>query len=462
MSIQRHDGFLGLFEYDDRVWEIIPKGNLKVSVGSPDHPVVITNETDVLHYKLSKVVRGTIRVPKGLFNAAFLFAECIIDEGTIISFDGVTLIENLYATFVKCKFLKNVVISDLLGQSVYYGADYMFCNCKFDAPVKMLNCDVSVYRKSSMFRMFAWSNYCKNIVDPFIVVHSNEITLSETFRDCRVVYLEDAFAPFNSYNSSLILDKTFINSSINGKGFSDFKERRVRFINTFENASFLGEFSISCFGFILDNGEDFPSTFEMFKGANLPIAFRVDVSPGSYRMGSDVSGGFRRMFAETAPEYIDFGMKMSHYPDACYAGMFDDCELPDYITATDPKKIIEQFNRKYNYMFNNEDGATRVRVDDCKKQMTSLLKECRSLSEAKRKLLNDSWSVEEVYMTASELSRVLTANCSVELKSAFQVDNGSSRYTVGEVKRKLLDRGYPIEVIDNCIVGYLEGEYLVR
>lgn len=30
--------------------------------------------------------------------------------------------------------------------------------------------------------------------------------------------------------------------------------------------------------------------------------------------------------------------------------------------------------------------------------------------------------------------RVLISNCSVELKSELQVDNGSSKYTVGEVK----------------------------
>lgn len=54
--------------------------------------------------------------------------------------------------------------------------------------------------------------------------------------------------------------------------------------------------------------------------------------------------------------------------------------------------------------------------------------------------------------TESERSllRVLISNCSVELKSEFQVDNGSLNILYVRLK-KLLGREYPVEVIGNCV-----------
>lgn len=47
-----------------------------------------------------------------------------------------------------------------------------------------------------------------------------------------------------------------------------------------------------------------------------------------------------------------------------------------------------------------------------------------------------------------------------ELNKLFKLQDGVSSYTVGEVRKKLINSGYPSDTVNKGIVDYLENQYI--
>lgn len=107
----------------------------------------------------------------------------------------------------------------------------------------------------------------------------------------------------------------------------------------------------------------------------------------------------------------------------------------------------------------------------CKKELLKLLKEGKTISEARQSLVSSCIDLsgysqhdfEELLDSAVIfISEALTSNCNTDASNllSFKSNDKYSKYTIGEVRDKLLAKGYPKEIIYECILNYISDQYL--
>ena len=148
------------------------------------------------------------------------------------------------------------------------------------------------------------------------------------------------------------------------------------------------------------------------------------------------------------------GFDVSHIPDVGnewdeeIGCMFLDCNLPKDVLKKSRDEIIKYLRGKDKDYIN------------CKKELLKLLKKCKSLKEAKMKLSKSNIKPDVLELVSKNIVLALSDRCLNETNNFFIKKNGISSYTVGEIRKKLLGRGYPREIVNECIVNYLENQYL--
>ena len=75
--------------------------------------------------------------------------------------------------------------------------------------------------------------------------------------------------------------------------------------------------------------------------------------------------------------------------------MFGGCNLPSYITASDPQEIMRQFNEAYEWYESQPDDI----LEQCKRELIKLLSSGKSISVS-TKLLQDKYA----YIDIGEIS----------------------------------------------------------
>ena len=100
------------------------------------------------------------------------------------------------------------------------------------------------------------------------------------------------------------------------------------------------------------------------------------------------------------------------------------------------------------------------------KALLNLLKEGKSIGEAKQVLVQAGNFPSDVIVGSIEAVYVaLSTKCNARIKDLFSEPDSSethlSSYTVGEIRRKLISEGYTEEVVNKCMLDYLEDECLV-
>ena len=121
-----------------------------------------------------------------------------------------------------------------------------------------------------------------------------------------------------------------------------------------------------------------------------------------------------------------------------------------------------------------EDVST---IKECQKALLKLIKEGKTLNEARRILSNplecknyssvigdiDTQSVAIISISCNELQKKLSSSCIKETVSLLSKkdDSGYSSYSVGEVQGLLLSKGFPKDIVNECLIDYLRNEYLV-
>lgn len=156
------------------------------------------------------------------------------------------------------------------------------------------------------------------------------------------------------------------------------------------------------------------------------------------------------------PEVFTLGdeFDVSHIPDVGnewdeeIGCMFLDCNLPKDVLKKSRDEIIEYLRGKDKDYIN------------CKKELLKLLKNGKSLEEAKMKLSKSNIKPDVLELVSKNIVLALSDRCLNETNNFFIKKNGISNYTVGEIRKKLLGRGYPREIVNECIVNYLENKYL--
>lgn len=99
-------------------------------------------------------------------------------------------------------------------------------------------------------------------------------------------------------------------------------------------------------------------------------------------------------------------------------------------------------------------------LSDCRKEMLKLLREGKSINEIRYILASKEFNSSIVNAVYSQIETSLCEKCNKDLSKTFVIEGNSSKYTVNEMRELLLDRGYPREIVNECIVNYLENQYL--
>lgn len=139
-----------------------------------------------------------------------------------------------------------------------------------------------------------------------------------------------------------------------------------------------------------------------------------------------------------------------------------------------PSKILEMLlckDAKVAHDCKREEQKRKINLEkQCKKELLKLLKEGKTISEARQSLVSSKdgsgysqHDFEEILDSAIIfISEALTRNCNTDISNllSFKSNDKYSKYTIGEVRGKLLAKGYPKEIVYECILNYIGDQYL--
>lgn len=272
---------------------------------------------------------------------------------------------------------------------------------------------------------------------------SKVVSMQSMFEECK---FPEGFTLGDKFNTSSVkIMKSMFDVSIISKGFSlgdKFDTSKVINMYNMFSDCVLPE------GFTLGDKFDTSSVENMcgmFSNCEIPKGFTL----GDKFNTSKVTD-MKYMFANCVlPEGFILGDKFDISRVDDMTDMFYACTLPEDIFNKSNKEIIKYLNGK------NKDYI------DCKKELLKLLKEGKSLEEAKMKLFKSNIKSDVLESVSKEIVLALSVSCVKDVNIFFTKKNGTSKYTVGEIRKKLIEeRGYPEEVVNKCIVDYLENQYL--
>ena len=149
---------------------------------------------------------------------------------------------------------------------------------------------------------------------------------------------------------------------------------------------------------------------------------------------------------------------------------------PSYAMSEEDNKWFEHVNKHFwdkNFEIDYDAYETKMKeafnkmrkggslVTRCRQEMLKLLKEGKSKEDVIANLSTNSefnkGMLQSIYCT---IESSLVNKCSFEVNNMFKIEDVKSHYTVGEIRKALLQKGYPKDIVNDCIVNYLENEYL--
>ena len=456
---QHYSGELGTFDYNDTIFCICQeKGQdcIRINKGIPE------------------AYRETITIPKGLVDCSGLFQNEEFPKSLTIIFDKDTVLSSCSYMFFLCIFMQDLNIVDLnIDDSTH--TDSMFSQMIIHGRVNV-NTKLQCRLEECMF-------------DACNLAHFN-INIKVTSADDRPFFHADLgtdffkkfdFSECKSYRDRVFdCDRLFGGGLFWGSVFNpsemEIKLNSVSNVGCmFRDAILPKKYAKICInwdksrlnevitGFIGDNDG-------IFSEAQLPEFLDLDIETRHITkaeiekaVNNDGLFKFHNMFKNANMlngcrlNYIHFSERMFSQPDLYYTDMFEGCELPEYITATNPIEIMRQLNDAYD----KATGVYDVDYENCKKDLVKLLKEGKSVGDALR-CLKTRYPMVNIDKVSSECLSKLSIECSKNVSSLLAIPVGSEycRYTIAEVHKKLCEAGYPSDVVDRCIVEYIGDQYI--
>ena len=281
---------------------------------------------------------------------------------------------------------------------------------------------------------------------------SKVVSMQSMFECCK---FPEGFTLGDKFNTSSVkIMKSMFDLSTISKGFS--------LGDKFDTSSVINMDRMFCIGGNLPEGFTLGDKFDTSNVEDMRWLFAYCKLPEGFSLGNKFNTSsvkyIDNMFRGCEfPEVFTLGDKFdaSHIPDVGndvdkeIGCMFLDCNLPEDVLKKSRDEIIEYLKGK------NKDYI------NCKKELLKLLKEGKSLEEAKMKLSKSNIKPDVLELVSKNIVLALSDRCLNETNNFFIKKNGTSKYTVGEIRKKLIEeRGYPGEVVNKCIVDYLENMYL--
>ncbi len=373
------------------------------------------------------------------------------NKDSLKNFDTSLVVEMNYM-FEECGFPKGFTLGDKFDTSKVINMIGMFHECilpkgftlgdKFDTS--------RVINMKGMFYM------CYSLPEGF--------TLGNKFDTSRVINMSYMFYLCNFPEGFTLGDK-FDTSRVTDMGWMFNANERYKFPE----------------GFTLGDKFDTSKVTDMnhiFYMCNFPEGFIL----GDKFDTSKVINMCNMFYRSKFPEGFTLGDKFdtSKVTDMNY--FFAYCKLPEGFTLGDKFDTSRVTEANRTYMFHSwefykcksqedvskksnkekikdADGKNKDYIN-CKKELLKLLKDGKSIEEAKTEL-SCNIKPEVLESVSKEIVLALSVSCVKDVNIFFTKKNGTSKYTVGEIRKKLIEeRGYPGEIVNKCIVDYLENQYL--
>ena len=127
----------------------------------------------------------------------------------------------------------------------------------------------------------------------------------------------------------------------------------------------------------------------------------------------------------------------------------------------------DEYQQAVNYVSGQLNDAVKKMISAGKneshasKEVIAMLRQCKSKEDVLSMLVSKGIRFELANSLYSNTVNPLKGKCKNDISKIFVVEGKSSKYTVGEVREYLQNRGYPEEIVNNCLLEYLKNEYLV-
>ena len=127
----------------------------------------------------------------------------------------------------------------------------------------------------------------------------------------------------------------------------------------------------------------------------------------------------------------------------------------------------DEYQQAVKYVSEQLNGAVKKMVFAGKiesifsKKVVAMLRQRISKDDILSMLTSKGISFELANSLYSNIVNPLKDKCKKDIYKIFIVDGKTSRYTVGEVRDYLQNKGYPEEIVNNCLLEYLQNQYLV-
>ena len=399
--IRHYKGNLGEFNYDDDEFEIG------------------LEESD--HQWICYVGNGlTVNLPKGCIDTSYMFAYRKLPKGFVLGDDfDTSRVVQMEGMFEECKLPKGFSLGDKFNTSNVKSMSSMFEGC-------------------TMSEGFT-------LGDKFDT--SNVENMNDMFFACS---MPKGFTLGNKFCTSKVKDMRYMFDCCKlPKGFSlgdKFDTSNVEIMKDMFTNCIMSE------GFSLGNKFDTSNVknmTSMFEGCEFPRGFTL-----GDKFNTSNTKCMEGIF-ENSTISEDFMLCNKFIKMDSEALLFNKTKFPSRIKIdenTTEDDIIAQLKKPLDY-------------NDCTKEFTKLIKEGKSLSEARKEIFNTfNFTTDTIEKVENDLKNKLNQACSSAIISLFSIKDTKeehSEYTVGEVRDGLLRKGFPEETVMKSIVTYLENQVLV-
>ena len=151
-------------------------------------------------------------------------------------------------------------------------------------------------------------------------------------------------------------------------------------------------------------------------------------------------------------------LEMFYFKDKSIDEVFEKGNpMPPYIrNSGDIKDILRQFNKAYDEYVSNGEA-----YEQCKIELAELLKERKTIKES-RELLSSKYPIIDIDEVFTDCISQLSSSCSSALQGITAIPEGKEQcvYTIGEIRRKLREAGYPGDIVDKCVFEFIDDQYI--
>lgn len=452
MAIKHFKGILWFtdlesdFDYDDELFEICDW---------------LDHKYKYLHYIGDS---AEVSLPSGVYSTDLLFFKRTFKTSLILVNFDTSQVKSMISMFQFCSIYGDLDLGKSFNTSNVLNMFKMFADCSINGNLSL----GGSFNTSNVLDMHSMFSEC---------VISGSLDLGDKFDTGNVTDMSCMFYNFvmpegftlgKHFDTSRVVDmECMFDSCKISKGFelgNSFYTGNVENLHCmFYDCSLPAGFTLGDH-FDTSNVEEFRGMFlgtKFQKGFTLGNKFSMNKARFVDSMFSNVINGLK---IHDLGENQDLDL-VKVFQDATIA---DDYKFPSWLNLEDYvdeggasiryKGISYDFpNSVLSLLFVEKSEVTK----SCRIDLLEMLKSGKSIERVRLELSNNGYDAPVVDCCIAMVGGKLNSSCMETIKKLMIISKeGYSSYTISEVKEKLLAKGYPKEIVYECILNYIGDQYL--